>query len=110
LAGEHLRQEAPGRVPHHHWLVVQRVDDLGGVIGDLVQGLLGENVRVRPGLFNRFRIVWPVRGERGVAGLLEEVGPVGPAARQHPEAVDEDNRGVARGFGRLDLPILPLGN
>jgi hypothetical protein len=80
------------------------------VIGDLFQGLLGEDVRVRPGLFNRFRIVWPVRRQRRVAGLLEEVCPVGPTARQQPEAVDEDDRGVARGVGCLDLPVLPLGN
>src|SRR5215217_6952729 len=36
--------------------------------------------------------VWPVRRQRRVAGLLEEVRPVGPAARQQPEAVDEDDR------------------
>jgi len=95
-------------VPHHRRFLVQRIDDLGGVVDDLLQGLLGEDVRVRPSLFNRFRIVWPVRRQGRVAGLLEEVGPVGPAARQQPEAVDEDDRGVASGVGRLDLPVLSL--
>jgi hypothetical protein len=71
-------------VPHYRWFLVQGIDDLGGVVGDLLQGLLGEDVRVRPGLFNRCRIVWPVRRQRRVAGLLEEVRPVGSAARQQP--------------------------
>jgi len=97
-------------VPHYYWLLVQGIDDLRGVIGDLLQRLLGEEGRVRPGLFNRFRIVRPVRRQRRVAGLLEEVRPVGPAARQQPEAVDEDDWSFARGIGRLDLPVLPRGN
>jgi hypothetical protein len=95
-------------VPHDYWLLVQGIDDLDSVIGDLPQGLLGEHIRVRPSLVNRFRIVWPVRRQWRVAGLLEEVRPVGPAARQQPQAVDEDDRGIARGVGRLDLPPLPL--
>jgi hypothetical protein len=51
-------------VPDDRWLLVQGIDDLGGVIGDLFQGLPGQDVRVRPGLFDRFRIVWPVRRQR----------------------------------------------
>ena len=88
----------------------RRLDDLGGVIGDLLQGLLGEDVRVRTGLFNRCRIVWPVRRQRRVAGLLEEVRPVVPAARQQPEAVDEDDRRRRRRIRALDLLELPLGD
>jgi hypothetical protein len=97
-------------VPHHDRFLLQGVDDLGCVIGDLLQCLLGNDLRFRAGHFNRFRIVGPVRRQRRVAGLLEEVGPVVPAARQQPQAVDEDDRRVTRGVGRLDLPILPLGN
>jgi hypothetical protein len=44
-------------VPHDRWFLVQGIDDLGGVIGDLRQRLLGEDVRVGPGLFHRCRIV-----------------------------------------------------
>ena len=40
-ARKHLRQQAPGRVPHHRWFLVQGSDDLGGVTGDLLQGLSG---------------------------------------------------------------------
>ena len=109
-AREHLRQQAAGRVPNDNWLLVQGIDDLSGVVGDLLQGLLGEDVRVRTGLFNRCRIVWPVGRQRRVTGLLEEVRPVGPAARQQPEAMDEDDRSGAGGVCRLDLPALPLGD
>jgi len=42
------------------------------VIGDLPQGLLGQDARVRPGLFNRSRIVWPVRRQRRVAACLKK--------------------------------------
>src|SRR5205085_4212700 len=85
--------------------LVQGIDDLGGVIGDLLQGLLGKDIRVRPGRFNRLRIVWPVRRQRRIAGLLEEVRSTGPAARQHPESVDEDDRGIPGRVCRLDLPL-----
>src|SRR5262249_7752963 len=81
----------------------------GGVLGDLLQGLLGEDLGVGSGLLNAFRIVRPIRRQRCVAGLAEQVRPVGPATREQPEAVDEDDRGVARGVGRHDLKTLPLG-
>jgi hypothetical protein len=91
---------SPGRVPDDRWFAVQGIDDLGRVIGDLLQGLAGEDVRVGPGLFNGFRVIGPVRRQRRVTGLREDVPSAGPAARQQPEAVDEDDRGVARGVGR----------
>jgi hypothetical protein len=97
-------------VPHYRRFLAQGIDDHGGVISDLLQGLLGQDARVRPGLFNRFGIVWPVRRQRRVTGLLEKVRPVGPAARQQPQAMDEDYRDVARSVGRPDLPVLPLRN
>src|SRR4029450_6528664 len=57
---EHLRQQAPGGVPHHGGLSLELVDHLGCVVGNLLQRLLGKDVRVRPRPFNGFRIVWPV--------------------------------------------------
>ena len=105
-AGEHLGQQAAGRVLHHGGLLLELADHVDRVVGNLLQRLLGEDVRVRPRLVNGFRIVWPVRRERHVTGLLEEVRPVGPAARQQPEAVDEDDRSGAGGVCRLDLPAL----
>jgi hypothetical protein len=108
-AREHLRQQAPGRVTQYGRSLVHGIDDLGGVVGDLRQRLLGQDVRVRAGLLDGLRIVRPVRGERRVASLAEELPPAVPAARQQPEAVDEDHRRVAGGVGRLDLLVFPLG-
>jgi hypothetical protein len=85
-------------VPDDRWLPVQGGDDLGRVIGDLLEGLLGEDFRFRPGDFDSFGIVRPVRGEGDVPGLLEHRGPGIPARRQQPEPVDEDHR---RGVGRI---------
>jgi hypothetical protein len=63
-------------VPDYGWLLVQGIDDLDGVIGDLLEGLLGEDLRLRPGPFNRFGIVWPVgcanSVSRGEAVLVDE--------------------------------------
>ncbi len=70
-AREHLGQQAPGGMPDYRWLLFQGNDDLGGVIGDLAQCLFGEDLRVRPGCLNRFRIIWPARRQRDVPGLLE---------------------------------------
>jgi hypothetical protein len=83
---------------------------LGGVVGDLLQRLLGEDVWVRTGLLDGLRIVRPVRGERRIASLAEKPPPAVPAARQQPEAVDKDDGRAARGVRRLDLPPLPLRN
>jgi hypothetical protein len=95
LAGEHLGEQSAGRVPYHGGLLLELADHVGRVVGNLLQRLVGEDVRVRPRLFNRFGIVRPVRRQRRVTRLLEEVCPVGPAARQQPEAVDEDDRSGA---------------
>jgi hypothetical protein len=97
-------------VADEHRFLVQGIDDLGGVVGDLLQALLGEDFRLRSGPFDRLRIVRPVRRQRRVAGLLEEVRPVGPAAWQQPEAVNEDDWSIATRVGRLELTVLPLGN
>ena len=78
-AGEHLGEQSAGRVPHHGGLLLELADHVGRVVGNLLQRLLGEDVRVRPRLFNRFRIVGPVRRQRRVTGLLEEACPVRPS-------------------------------
>jgi len=61
-------------VPHHRWFLAQGTDDLGGVIGDLLQGLPGQDARVGPGLFNRFRVAAPnTRAARHRSPLRPEV-------------------------------------
>src|SRR5207237_5664762 len=65
---------------------------------------------VRPGLINCLGIVGPRGGQRCISGLLEEGGPTFPAARQQPEAVDEDGRRAPRGIRLLDLLGLALSD
>src|SRR4029450_6324004 len=90
------------------WFLVQGIDDLDVVVEDLLQRLLGKDVRVRAGLLDPLRIIRPVRGERRIASLAEELPPPLPAARQQPKARDEDDGRVAGAVCRDDLPILPL--
>jgi hypothetical protein len=66
-------------VTDYRWFLVQGIDDLGGVVGDLLQRLIGEDVRVRAGLPDSFRIIWPVRGKRRIASLAEQLPPAVPA-------------------------------
>ena len=90
--------------------LLQPPDHLCGVIGDLLQGLLGEDLRLRAGHFNRLGIVGPVRGHRGIARVLEQVGPAIPAARQQPEPVDEYDRRPPARVRLLDLSRFPLSD
>jgi len=62
-------------VPHYRWFLVQGIDDLGRVVRDLLQSLLGKDVRVCAGILDGLRIVRPVRRERRVAGPAEELPP-----------------------------------
>ena len=87
-------------------LLVQGRDDLGRVIGDLLQGLVGEDLGFRPGDLDRFRIVRPVRRQRDVPGLLEQRGPAVPARGQQPQPVDEDHRRRRARIRALDLLAL----
>ena len=103
LTREHLRQQTAGGVPHDHRLLVQGRDDFGRVIGDILQRLVGEDLGFGPGGFDRLRIVWPVRRQRDVPGLLEQLGPGIPARRQQPEPMDEDHRLRGGRIRTLDL-------
>jgi hypothetical protein len=80
------------------------------LVSDLLQGLLCDDLRLHPSRLNGCRIAWPIRRQRRVARLLEEIRPRVPAARQQPEPMDEDHRIIAGGVGHLDLLPLPLGN
>ena len=86
--------------------LVELADHLGEVVGDLADGLVGEDLGVRVGLLDGLGIVGPAGRQRRVAGLLEDRGPAVPAARQQPQAVDEDDRLQARRVGALDLLAL----
>ena len=87
-------------------LLVELADDLVEVVGDLADGLVGEHLGVGVGLLDGLGVVRPARRERGVAGLLEERRPAIPAARQQPEAVDEDDGRAGRSRSRA-RPLRP---
>src|SRR5215212_1307203 len=85
---------------HHGGPLVELADHLGGVVGNLLQGLPCEDLRVGR-----------ARGRyTGVAVLLEQTDPVVPAARQQPEPVDEDDRRLPARVGLIDLALLALGD
>src|SRR4051812_39496938 len=93
---------------HHRRLLLEPLDHLDGVVGDLLEGLLGEDVRVRARLLDRLGVVGPIGGQCRVSLLLEVLDPVVPAARQQPEPVDEHNRRPVTRARLLDLLSFPL--
>jgi hypothetical protein len=72
-ARDHLRQQAPSRVPHHHWFLWRSFDDLGDVTFDLPG-----RARPFPGRLARPGV------QPHVAGLPGEARPAGSVARQQP--------------------------
>src|SRR5215217_2291464 len=95
---------------HHGGPLVELADHLGGVVGNLLQGLPCEDLRVGAGFLDRFRVVRPRGRYTRVAVLLEQTDPVVPAARQQPEPVDEDDRRLPARVGLIDLALLALGD
>ena len=109
-AGEDLGQQPAEGVPDDRRLALQPADHRGEVVGDLSDGLVGEDLGVGVGLLDRVGVVGPAGRERRVAGLLEDRRPAVPAAGQQPEAVDEDD-GLQPGLvGTIDLLGLVLGD
>ena len=95
---------------HHGGPLVELADHLGGMVGNLLQGLLREGLGVGAGFLDRFRVVRPGGRHTRVAVLLEQTDPVVPAARQQPEPMDEDDRRLAARVGLIDLALLALGD
>src|SRR5207247_300278 len=59
---------------------------------------------------DRLGVVRPARGERRVAGLLEEGLPPVPTAGKQPQTVNEDDGRTPRSVRVPDLLILVLGD
>jgi hypothetical protein len=91
-------------------LLVEALDDLVEVVGDLADRLMGEGLGVLFGLGDGVGVVGPARGQRHVTGPFEDRGPAVPAVRQEPEPVDEDDRLFPRRVCFLDLLRLVLGD
>jgi hypothetical protein len=90
-------------VADHDRLPVELRDHLCIVIGDLADGLVREDLGARVRLLDGLRVVGPAGRERRIARGLEELGPAIPAARQQPEAVDEDDGDLAGRVAARDL-------
>src|SRR6266581_9251001 len=84
-------------------LGLELADGVNVVIGDLLDALVGKDLRVVLGLLDGVRVIGPARRERGVALLFEQLAPVVPAAREEPEAVYEHNRLLPLRVGAVDL-------
>src|SRR5438094_743333 len=94
----------------HGRLPIQLADDVLEMVGDLLDRLAGEDFRLGARLLDRLGVVRPARGERRVAGLLEEGLPPVPTAGKQPQTVNEDD-GMTPGSVRVpDLLILVLGD
>lgn len=83
--------------------LVELADHVLEMVGDITDGLLGEDLRVGVGLLDRLRVVGPAGSERRVSGVLENLCPPVPTAGQQPQAMDEDHRLLARSIGSVDL-------
>src|SRR5687768_11748373 len=92
----------------HSGLLVEPADHLRGVVGNLLQGLLREDIGVSAGFLDRFGVVRPRWRHTRVAVVLEQTDPAVPAAWQQPEPMDEDDRRLAVRVGFIDLALLAL--
>ena len=73
-------------------LRLELADGVNVVIRDLLDPLVGKDLRVLLGLLDGVRVIGPARRERGVALLFEQRSPAVPTAGEEPQAVDEHDR------------------
>ena len=109
-SGQDLRQQPTERVSDDRRLLVERPDHGGVVIGHLTDRLVGEHLGMGLGLLDGLRVVGPARGQRGEAGVGEDPCPTVPAAREQPQAVNEDDRRLARCVRLVDLTLFFSGD
>ena len=107
---EDLGQQAAERVADDRRLLVESLDHLLVVVGDLADRLVREHLRMRVRLFGGLGVVGPARGSGRVSSLLEDFPPPVPAVGEQPKAVNEDDRLLAAGIGLRDVLHLVLGD
>jgi pimeloyl-ACP methyl ester carboxylesterase len=103
LPGHLLRDEAAEGMADDGRLGLELADGVDVVIGDLLDPLVGKDLRIAFGLLNGVRVIGPAWGQRGVALLFEQRAPVIPTACEKPQAVHEHDRLPSRGVGAVDL-------
>src|SRR6266851_1940157 len=84
-------------------LPLELADGVNVVIGDLLEPLVGKDLRVVIRLLDGLRVIGPARGERGVALLFEQCTPAVPTGCEEPEAVHEHDRLLPFRVGAVDL-------
>ena len=92
LVGQLLGDEAAERMTDNGGPRLELSDRVGVVIGDLLDPLAGEDLRVILSLCDGLRVIGPTWRERGIAAFFKELAPVVPAAGEEPEAMHEDDR------------------
>ncbi len=89
-------------------LPLELADGVDVVICDLLDPLVGKDLRILLGLLDGVRVIGPARCERRVFLLLKECTPAIPTGCEESEAVYEDDRLFALRVGAVDL-LLFLG-
>src|SRR5207244_13136052 len=92
LVGQLLGDEAAEGMANNGWLRLELADGVGVVIGDLLEALVGKDLRVVSRLCDGLRVIGPARGEGRVALLFKECTPVIPTGCEEPEAMHEHDR------------------
>src|SRR5260370_37938447 len=103
LPGHHLRDEPAEGMADDSRLSLERAGGVNVVIGDLLEPLVGKDLRVLLGRLNGLRLIGPARREGRVALLFEQRTPAVPTGCEEPEAVHEDDRLQSRGVGAVGL-------
>src|SRR2546421_6629348 len=82
---------------------LELADGVNVVIRDLLDALVGKDLRIFLGLLNGVRVIGPARCDRRVALLFEQLAPVVPTAGEEPQAVDEHDRLLTLRVGVVDF-------
>src|SRR6266571_3917209 len=98
-----LRDETAEGMADDGGLRLELADGVDVVIGDLLDALVSEDLRVLLGLLNGVRVIGPARCERRVAPLFEQLAPVVPTAGEEPEAMYEHDRLLPLRVGAVNL-------
>src|SRR5262249_35385305 len=91
LAEQFLGDHAAEGVPDHDRGGWETIDDGGEVIGDVVDALVADSVRIGPRELDGVAVARPSGRQRRIAGIAEELFPRTPRRGVDPQPVDEDN-------------------
>ena len=96
-----LRDHAAEGVADQDRLGRQAIDDARVVIGNVVDAVIGDAVRVGASGLDAVGVAGPAGRGRLIARLAEQLLPRRPRRRVQPQAMDENNRSFRAGHDRL---------